>query len=98
MEAVQVAIKVYELDTGSFPVNMESLNQQNGMVGWQGPYLHPTNGVAIDPWGTPLRYKYGTNSCELIMAGPDCTFGTKDDKRVMIHRTMYPNSVRRAAG
>jgi len=34
-----------------------------------------------DPWGTPLEYRYvtGDNFPRLISAGPDKTFGTKDD-------------------
>ena len=34
-----------------------------------------------DPWGTPLDYRYvtGDNFPRLISAGPDKTFGTKDD-------------------
>jgi len=34
-----------------------------------------------DPWGTPLDYRYiaGENFPRLISAGPDKTFGTKDD-------------------
>ncbi len=46
-----------------------------------GAPLNQTGPEIYDPWGTALDYRYvtGDNWPRLISAGPDKTFGTKDD-------------------
>ena len=41
-----------------------------------------TNGVFMDPYGTPFRTKLSSRTMEIRSAGPDKTFGTRDDSRL----------------
>ena len=55
---IATALKLYELDNGSFPSTNEGLSALLSRPGsasnWNGPYLERD---PIDPWGKPYKYK-----------------------------------------
>ena len=55
---IATALKLYELDNGSFPASEEGLNallnKPSSAQNWNGPYLEKR---AIDPWGREYKYK-----------------------------------------
>ena len=55
---IATALKLYELDTGTFPTTEEGLQalmtQTASSVNWRGPYLEKE---AVDPWGRPYKYR-----------------------------------------
>jgi general secretion pathway protein G len=84
---IAMALKLYELDNGSFPTGTEGLNAlltQSAMgtaaSNWNGPYLEK---APIDPWGSPYQYKYpgshNPTGYDLFSMGRDGIAGTDDD-------------------
>jgi len=55
---IATALKLYELDNGSFPTTEEGLdalvNQPSSAKNWKGPYLEKK---PVDPWGKPYEYR-----------------------------------------
>jgi len=55
---IATALKLYELDNGSFPTGDEGLNalfnKPASSANWNGPYLEKK---PIDPWGREYKYK-----------------------------------------
>lgn len=55
---IATAIKLYELDNGSFPTSSEGLqallSKPSSAINWNGPYLEKE---PIDPWGRSYQYK-----------------------------------------
>ncbi len=55
---IATALKLYELDNGSFPTTQQGLNallvKTSSAINWNGPYLERK---PIDPWGREYRYK-----------------------------------------
>lgn len=55
---IATALKLYELDNGSFPATEEGLNalsnKSSSARNWNGPYLERK---PIDPWGREYKYK-----------------------------------------
>jgi len=55
---IATALKLYELDTGSFPSGDTGLNallsKSGSTNGWNGPYLEKK---PLDPWGREYVYK-----------------------------------------
>ncbi len=52
---ISTALKLYELDNGSFPDNLEGLLAKPASSNnWNGPYLEKK---PIDPWGREYQYK-----------------------------------------
>ncbi len=55
---IATALKLYELDSGSFPTTEEGLaalmSAPSSARNWKGPYLEKT---PIDPWGKEYQYK-----------------------------------------
>lgn len=55
---IATALKLYELDNGSFPTADEGLNglfnKPASATNWNGPYLEKK---PIDPWGREYKYK-----------------------------------------
>ncbi|OGX26404.1 MAG: type II secretion system protein GspG [Omnitrophica WOR_2 bacterium RIFCSPHIGHO2_02_FULL_45_21] len=55
---IATALKLYELDNGSFPATDEGLNglfnKPASAANWNGPYLERK---PIDPWGREYKYK-----------------------------------------
>jgi general secretion pathway protein G len=51
---------------------------------WKGPYLESAL-IPVDPWGNPYRYTYPSELVnseymyDIVSAGPDGAFGTRDD-------------------
>ena len=76
-----MALCLYKLDVGNYPVSLEALIHGTGTKGWNGPYL-PMNRLAPDRWGTPLRYIRSAQGYELRSAGRDKVFTTPDDEVV----------------
>lgn len=81
---IATALKVYELDNGSYPSTAEGLNALLSKSGnarnWNGPYLDKK---PLDPWGQEYKYEYpGTrrpNDYDLYSIGKDGQSGTTDD-------------------
>ena len=79
---IATALKLYELDNGSFPSTDEGLSallgKPSSASNWNGPYLEK---MPIDPWGREYRYvfpgKHG--DYDLISFGQDGREGTHDD-------------------
>lgn len=84
---IATALKLYELDNGSFPSSADGLNAllalpavSSGASNWNGPYLEK---AAIDPWGNPYQYRYpglhNPSGYDLYSLGKDGMAGTEDD-------------------
>lgn len=78
------ALKLYELDNGTYPTTEQSLNallkkpsSAPMPTAWNGPYLEK---APLDPWGRPYQYAYpGTHgdAYDLFSYGPK---GEADEK------------------
>jgi general secretion pathway protein G len=81
---IATALKLYELDNGSFPSTSEGLNallnKSGDMRNWNGPYLEKK---PIDPWGREYKYEspggHRTQDYDLYSTGKDGQSGTADD-------------------
>ena len=55
---IATALKLYELDNGSFPTSTDGLNallsKSSSASNWNGPYLERK---PLDPWGREYNYK-----------------------------------------
>jgi len=76
----------FKRDIGRYPTPAEGLDvlvkPTDSIRGkWRGPYIQAS--ALVDPWGQKIAYKYSDehDSYEIISAGPDGIFGTKDDIR-----------------
>lgn len=73
---ISTALKLYELDNGTFPTTQEGLNALLNKVpsatNWKGPYLEHK---PIDPWGREYQYKcpgvHNPNGYDLYSLGKD---------------------------
>jgi len=55
---IATALKLYELDNGKFPSNLDALLVNPGTQeapNWKGPYIEKK---PVDPWGRPYQYKF----------------------------------------
>lgn len=81
---IATALKLYELDNGSFPSTSEGLNALLAKSGdtrnWNGPYLEKK---PVDPWGREYKYEspggHRTQDYDLSSSGKDGQAGTPDD-------------------
>ena len=81
---IATALKLYELDNGSFPSTSEGLNalliKPGDSRNWNGPYLEKK---PIDPWGREYKYEspggHRTQDYDLYSLGKDGQSGTADD-------------------
>ena len=83
---IAMALKLYELDNGSFPNTSQGMNallsqsSAGTSSNWNGPYLEKP---PIDPWGNTYQYAYpgshNTTGYDLFSSGKDGTVGTDDD-------------------
>jgi len=81
---ISTALKLFELDTGSFPSTEEGLNalltNPGSAKNWNGPYLETK---PIDPWGREYKYESpGTHrpqDYDLFSLGKDGKEGGGDD-------------------
>jgi general secretion pathway protein G len=80
INALHVALDVWRVDHGRYPTEEEGLKVllQDMLDGKGGPYLGSTE-IPRDPWGNPFRYRLMNDKPLIDSAGPDGTFGTKDD-------------------
>ncbi len=86
---IQTACTAYMAEYGTLPSTAENyqlikiLKKDNprGIIFLNtSPQDMNANGELIDPWGTPLRITFDSNSkVHAISAGPDKVFGTPDD-------------------
>ena len=79
---IATALKLYELDNGSFPTTDEGLNAllsaPSTAKRWKGPYLDKT---PMDPWDNPYKYRSpGTHRTDfdLYSLGKDGTESSDD--------------------
>ena len=77
VDAIGLAVKMYEVDNGKFPDSLQSLVTKGGEINWNGPYLE--KGVPKDPWGNDFQYSKNGNDYTIVSAGPDGVFGSEDD-------------------
>ena len=78
------ALKLYQLDNGSFPTTEQGLNalmsKPADAPNWNGPYIEKP---PIDPWGNPYKYKCPSannkSTYDLYSVGKDGVEGTEDD-------------------
>lgn len=83
---ISMALKLYELDNGSFPTGGQGLNALiasptgGTSSNWNGPYLEK---APIDPWGNPYFYRcpgsHNPSGYDLYSVGKDTVAGTEDD-------------------
>lgn len=81
---IATALKLYELDNGSYPSTGEGLNallaQAGNAKNWNGPYLEKK---PVDPWGREYQYQspgtHRTRDYDLFSSGKDGQPGTADD-------------------
>jgi general secretion pathway protein G len=84
---IAMALKLYELDNGSFPTTTQGLNALIAQPAagaqssnWSGPYLEKS---PIDPWGKVYQYKcpgsHHPAGYDLFSMGKDGMTGTDDD-------------------
>jgi len=56
---IATALKLYELDNGTFPATDKGLNallnKPSSAINWNGPYLEKD---PLDPWGREYKYAY----------------------------------------
>jgi general secretion pathway protein G len=53
-KAIQDSIKLFKLDTGSYPENLDELMTGSDIKGWRGPYLERP---PMDPWDEQYIYE-----------------------------------------
>jgi len=73
--AIQDGVKVFKLNTGSYPETLDELMMNSDIKGWEGPYLERP---PLDPWGEPYIYEHvecGPLPFELKTYGADGTPG-----------------------
>lgn len=81
---IATALKLYELDNGSFPTTEEGLNALMGKPSsannWNGPYIEKK---PIDPWNREYKYKspgdHRPADYDLYSLGKDGQEGSADD-------------------
>ena len=89
------ALDMFELDTGFYPTEAQgltSLLKNPSVAGWQGPYIKlapdqwyaahmriNADGLLVDTWGTPFRYRLIKRNYKVDSAGADGKFDTDDD-------------------
>jgi general secretion pathway protein G len=84
ISVLEGAIDAFQVDTGRFPTNEESLtvlvDMPQNVKNWQGPYIK--KGVPSDPWGNAYVYRYPgahhANGYDLFSMGPDGREGGDD--------------------
>ena len=79
LSSLDLALKLYHLDTGAYPTTAQGLDVLLSATG-KGPYLEKR---PVDPWGNKYRYACpGTHrptSYDLSSSGKDGRDGTEDD-------------------
>ena len=78
IQAVQLAIDVYETDNGVYPPSIQALLTKTSENNWNGPYMRDGR-VPKDAWGTEFQYTVKGDTYEIRSAGPDVQMGSSDD-------------------
>ena len=78
IEAIRMAVKMYEVDTGKYPSSLQNLISKGSENNWNGPYLEKAE-IPKDPWGNEFQYSVQGGQFTVTSAGLDGTFGTEDD-------------------
>ena len=73
IQSVGTALRLFELDNGTYPAALQGLLTDPGANNWRGPYLE--KGMPRDPWGNGYVYRFpGTHNphgYDLMSLGPD---------------------------
>lgn len=71
VDKVAANINMFEMDTGSFPGELDDLVSDPGVSGWLGPYSKESE--LKDPWGNAFDYRMPGDSgpFDLISLGKD---------------------------
>jgi general secretion pathway protein G len=79
LSSLDLALKMYRLDVGSYPGSDAGLDALLSTAG-KGPYLER---APVDPWGRKYAYRYpgsrNPNGYDLSSAGKDGREGSADD-------------------
>ena len=79
ISSIDLALKLYRLDTGAYPAGAQGLDALMTASG-KGPYLERK---PVDPWGRKYQYRQpGTHNAtgfDLFSFGKDGKEGTEDD-------------------
>jgi general secretion pathway protein G len=84
VDALSAAVDSFNLDTGRFPSNEETLKalveRPSGLEAWDGPYIKKKESL-IDPWGQPYKYQLPGKSGEydIFSLGSDHKEGGEND-------------------
>ena len=87
IEAIGLALDLYELDTANYPKDLKELESRDppsdldpdAKLRWNGPYLK--KGLPMDPWGRPYVYQSQSQhnqDYDLSSLGPDGQPGNDD--------------------
>ena len=83
VQSMKTALKMFEVDTGSFPSSLDQLMDNSGNItNWHGPYMDKQENQWKDPWGHDYIYHPPTgdgSDLQILSAGPDGQEGTADD-------------------
>ena len=74
VEVIAEALEHYRADCGEYPSSAEGLNGlivDDGVDGWQGPYLKTPREKLIDPWGRLFVYSLSAGAPEILSFGAD---------------------------
>jgi general secretion pathway protein G len=70
---IGMALRLYEVDNGTYPSSLQGLLTSTGAKNWRGPYLE--KGTPKDPWGNDYAYAFpgsrNPHSYDLSSRGPD---------------------------
>lgn len=81
MDAIRLAVDMYEVDNGYYPASLQSLITKGGEQNWRGPYIR-TGALPKDPWQREFIYTRSENNFEIRCMGPDGADGSADDVKV----------------
>lgn len=81
---LDAGVNMYEMDTGSFPKDLNALKTDDGTSGWSGPYYQ---GDFTDTWGSPFVITVVNEEAVVSSIGPDMLPGTADD--ISAESSMY---------
>ena len=80
---IKTALKMYEVDMGSYPASLDDLLTNTGnSASWHGPYMDKQENQWKDPWEHEYIYHPPTGDgtdFQILSAGPDGQEGTGDD-------------------
>jgi general secretion pathway protein G len=83
VQNMKTALKMFEVDTGSFPTSLDELLENTGNItNWHGPYMDKQENQWKDPWLHDYIYHPPTGDnteFQVLSAGPDGQEGTADD-------------------